>query len=147
MTPLIDIVLELKRKKHRITKARKALLQIFIEQERPLSVDEIRTALTSAGISINKTTVYRELEFLCNNSLVEELQFNERKKRYELNNYHHHHLVCEKCFKVEEIDARELEKTLTEVEKNMAHTKRFGVVRHALEFTGLCIPCSTEVTA
>lgn len=135
----MDILQRLKSKGHRITKARSEIIQVLLADKNPLSVVELATKLQQKGIKANKTTLYRELEFLLFEKIVKEIQFGENKKRYELtDSSHHHHLVCINCKMVEDID---LVNDLSKQEETIKKNRNFKVMNHSLEFFGLCKNC------
>ena len=120
----------------RMTKCRKAIIKIFSNHPSPLSVAEIFEKLVDDEVLVNRTTVYRELNFLQNENILREVNFGEGKSRYEsANEKHHHHLVCDNCGSVAEIemDERNLLKSLPKT--------NFDIKSHSLEFFGLCVNC------
>lgn len=131
---------ELNRSGFRITRIRKAMIEVFLASGKPLSAVEVMEGLEKAGVGFNKATIYRELAFLKESRVVQEVQFiHERLKRYEpVLEGHHHHLVCINCKKVEDIT---LEKELDEEERLIYSKKGFKVLNHSLEFLGLCTQC------
>jgi Fur family ferric uptake transcriptional regulator len=91
--------------------------------------------------AVNKTTIYRELERLQSIDLIRTVQLGDRAQYYELTaRGHHHHMVCLRCEHVEDVDMDE--KTLLAEEKKVSREKGFTVLRHSLEFFGLCKMCS-----
>jgi len=130
-------------KKHhlRLTKTRNVFVEIFSQNEAPLSVQDILKEFSCHHIKVNKTTVYRELERLQEVGIMNSVELGDRKKYYELaSREHHHHLVCLRCERVEDVDMDE--KKLFEEEKKVSREKGFTVLRHSLEFFGLCKKCS-----
>ncbi len=135
----LSIIDDLKQKGFRITKIRKSILDIFQNNKHPLSASEIGKLLLKKDISANKTTIYRELDFLSEAKLVKDIDFGDGKKRYEaLTNKHHHHAVCVNCGAVEDI---ELNLDISKDEKNIKDTKGFKVLDHSIEIFGLCKKC------
>ncbi|HSX19379.1 MAG TPA: transcriptional repressor [Candidatus Saccharimonadales bacterium] len=135
----MDKLSSLKKEGHRITKARKAIIDTFNSENMPLSVGELNAKLQKLGVMVNKTTLYREIEFLLSQKMIVEINLGEDKKRYELaSNAHHHHLVCLNCKRVEDID---LQNDLLKQESSIAKSKGFKVSSHSLEFFGLCKNC------
>lgn len=124
----------------RITRIRKAMIEVFLKNGLPLSALDMMSSLRAIKVPFNKTTVYREIAFLKENGIIKDVQFiNERTKRYELVSVdHHHHLICLKCKKVEDIV---LEKDLEEQERKIYESKGFKVLNHSLEFMGICQIC------
>jgi len=126
-------------KSFRITPARRGLIQIFSETKNPLSVSEIKSLLALKGININKTTVYRELSFLLQSNLIQEVYLDARKVFYESCSLgHHHHFVCKNCGELEDVF---LGKELKDLEKKLEKEKGFKIKKHSLEFFGLCANC------
>lgn len=124
----------------RLTKLRRAIVEIFTGIALPLSADELMERLRAKGAAFNRATVYREIAFLKDRDIIQEIQFlHERLKRYELSSLdHHHHLVCLRCNRVEDIV---LENDLAEQESSILKSKGFKVTNHMLEFHGICRSC------
>ena len=134
-----SIVDQLKHKGFRTTKIRTSIINFFLDAKLPLSASDLLDFFENDKTTVNKTTVYRELEFLVKNNVIKEIEFGDRKKRYELDTGdHHHHLICLNCNKVQEI---ELESDLTSEEKKIEKEKDFQIVNHSLEFFGYCKNC------
>ena len=124
---------------HRITKARGNILKIFLASSTPLSAVELTSRLAAVNITVNKTTVYREIDFLKKQEIIRELQFGDGKKRFEQwPENHHHHLVCIGC---DSIECIELDGCLEAEEKKILRENNFKTINHALEFQGLCAKC------
>jgi Fur family ferric uptake transcriptional regulator len=131
---------QFKKKEGRVTPIRTALIEIMTKNQRPLSPQELLNYLIKKGLEANKTTVYRQLESLQKNQMVNEVHFNDRVTRYEIlkQNTHHHHLVCLKCQKVDDIS---LPGDLKLQEKKVWRKNKFRVTQHFLEFFGYCKSC------
>jgi Fur family transcriptional regulator, ferric uptake regulator len=136
----VAVILEqLKAGGHRLTAARRAIVELFERGCNPQSAQDIQGALGKAGMSPNITTVYRELQFLADQGVLRTVQFEDGVQRYEAAHaHHHHHLVCVQCKNVQEIHAEE---DLQKMEKDIGKTKGFTVLRHTLEFYGVCRKC------
>lgn len=123
----------------RMTKTRETILQILSHHQEPISVPDILACLSHEELNINKTTAYRELDFLLKQGIIHELDFGDRKKHYELSDRgHHHHLICEQCHSIQDI---EFEEDLKKEEEKITKSTGFHIKRHALEFFGLCEKC------
>lgn len=123
----------------KITRLRLAFIDYFCGEHRPTSVEELVTYLSLRGLKPNKTSIYRELEFLLYQNIVQEISFGDRKARYELKNtYHHHHLVCTVCKKVEDIPCPD---NFNEETRKLTKEKGFEVKHHLLELFGVCKSC------
>jgi len=122
----------------RQTKTRQGVLAL-LKKKSPLAAPVILAGLKKLGVSVNKTTVYRELEFLLNKKVISEIVFRDGLKRYEPKpSEHSHHLVCVDCQAVEQVV---LDKDLDEQEKKISQRSHFKILHHSLEFYGLCRKC------
>lgn len=133
MISSLNIEERLREKGFRKTQVRTKLIELLAKGGKPLSVPDLLLS-----IPVNKTTLYRELEFLKRQGIIAEVRFNERQTRYELAGDHHHHLVCTSCNRVEDV---ELERELDEEERKIESATNFRIDRHALEFFGKCANC------
>lgn len=124
----------------RQTPIRRALLQILERSEAPESQSELLSKIQKKNRSTNKTTIYRQLEILKEQNIIQEVRLDDRARRYELveKGDHHHHLVCENCGKIK--DAK-LPADLEKQEKEIWKKNHFKVLRHSLEFFGTCAGC------
>lgn len=138
-----SLLANLRDKGERITHVRKAIIEILSTATRPLSVQELLASLKKKQLNVNKTTVYRQLELLLFHSIIREIRFQDRSARYELSlgDDHHHHLVCIKCHKTEDVS---FEEDLERQEKVILQKKKFKVLQHSLEFFGLCASCQKK---
>ncbi len=132
-----DIKKAIKKNGFRITKARTAIIEMFCIMEHPINAQYIQTKLSESKIIVNKTTVYRELQFLIERNLIKSVQLTSDTLSYELaDRAHHHHIVCINCGKIEKIILRS-EKFLDDVKKQT----NFELHSHSLEFYGQCTTC------
>jgi Fur family ferric uptake transcriptional regulator len=134
-----QIISSLREKGFKITKVRSGIVEKFINAAIPLSAKDLLSEFHQEGLKINKTTVYRELDFLLSENIIKEIEFGEGQKRYELEDFkHHHHLICLNCRKVEDI---ELKTDLQKEEARFLKQNDFKVINHSLEFFGYCKDC------
>ena len=137
---LQHIIKTLRSKQLRITKLRRSILQILIDNNIPITVSDLRSSLSELNLQSHKTSVYRELAVLKKQGVIQEVQFDENKKRYEITQTdHHHHIVCIDCKKIDDVV---LEKDLDNHEQKIMSQKNFKVLNHSLEFFGLCASCN-----
>lgn len=136
------ILENLKQQGARITSVRSTMIEIFTKKKHPLSATELLEELKHHGLKVNKTTVYRELTFLLEGKIITHVTIDSDQKRYELFEEHHHHLVCQNCRTIEEVDFPEIEELLGKVEKKLKQKNKFSKILHSLEFFGVCNTCS-----
>ena len=141
MASLDTVISNIKKEGFRLTRARKAIINIFYSSNIPQTAEEINVFLKRKGIMVDKVTIYRELDFLKDRKIIREVNFREGAKRFEiLPKQHHHHLVCLNCNRIEEF---EMKNDLSQTEKRIAATKNFKVADHMLEFFGYCAKCQS----
>ncbi|RJR28920.1 transcriptional repressor [Candidatus Microgenomates bacterium] len=131
--------LRLKGKK--ITPTRLEIIKQFSGEHKILSASDILNLLSIKNISVNKTTVYRELAFLVKNKIVREVSVANRTMHYESALLpHHHHAICRACGDTVNVMAEDLEAL---VDKALRKIKKTGFVvsDHSLEFFGKCVNC------
>lgn len=135
----VRILAGLREQGHRITLARKCIIRCLLEVASPISSLDLHRKLSQIKIDMNKTTVYRELEFLKEAGVVQQLQFGDRSRLYEIvPDDHRHHLVCKSCHAIEGVV---LENDLDEVERRLKKQTKFRVEDHTLAFFGTCQKC------
>lgn len=134
----LNIIEDLKTKGHKNTKIRQALVEVILSSDSPLSIIDILQDLSKKNLSPNKTTVYREVEFLKGLGILQEVDFGDGKKRYEISSSHHHHIICINCKTIKDIP---MEKDLDSFKKRVTDKTGFKAVGHSLEFFGLCSNC------
>lgn len=125
----------------RQTKTRIKILKI-LNCFQPFSALELKQHLYRCQVNVNKTTIYRELTFLLEKNIINELVLKDGIKRYELKlEQHSHHLVCLSCHRIKRII---LENILSKQEKKFSQQLNFKILNHSLEFYGLCNYCSKK---
>ncbi len=122
-----------------MTTARRFMIGALCDAKSPLAATDILKDLDKHKLHSNKTTVYRELAFLEKQNIIKPIDFGDGTKRYEvIGDHHHHHLICTKCLKVEDV---ELEHDVDEEGVRLGKQKGFEVTGHSLEFFGKCRNC------
>jgi Fur family ferric uptake transcriptional regulator len=123
----------------RLTQARKSIVDLLSFGNVPLSLTDIKNNLEKRNVRADRTTVYREILFLKKQGVICEIPVGGGRKGYKVcREAHHHHLICVRCNKVEEIAFKE---TLAKQEREIFLRKDFKVLDHLLEFYGLCGDC------
>ncbi|MFM7499388.1 MAG: Fur family transcriptional regulator [Actinomycetota bacterium] len=102
------------------------------------SAQELYQMLRRDGDGIGLTTVYRALQSLLDDKIVDVLRREDGEALYRLcGEAHHHHLVCRSCGSTVEIEGSSVEKWAEAV----AQEHRFREVGHTVELFGLCSKC------
>ncbi len=129
-----DLIAMLADHKVKVSAARLKILQMCVKSDLPLDVQAVATQL---GSDAHLATVYRTLERFVAAGLLERVDFQEGKFRYEYKRAHHHHAICEACGAVQDIENDDL----SGLESAVRRESGFIVQRHTLEFFGLCNKC------
>lgn len=119
------------------TGARIAVVKILQESKKPKEVSEIVKNLKRSQQEVNQATVYRILEVFEKRGVVNKIDFQEGKFRYEIADKDHHHLICNSCGSIEDIS----DCKISELEIEIMKKKGFLTNRHSLEFYGTCKKC------
>lgn len=124
--------------KIRNTRATSTLLHILEKEKEPLDVESLMKRLDKSKIKVDRTTVFRLVNKLTRAKILTRIEFNERKARYELSSLpHHHHAVCVKCGKVEDIRECNFDQVKKDAENNLS----FKIESHRIELFGVCRDC------
>lgn len=131
-----NISQKLRQQGYRFTSQREQILEAL--SNHPQSVEEILAALKHKGAKADKVTIYRTLDRFTDLGIVSKTQFRDKTAKYELLNEtdHHHHLVCDNCGSVKDIELKE-----QALIKQVTKGSDFQVKSHSLEFFGLCANC------
>lgn len=130
---------ELREQGFRITKTRKGILKILLSCKNPVNAMCIKNLLTKQKIDANKTTVYRELNFLLKNKVIDDIKLGGKVTMYEICSRHHHHVKCTACNKIFEI---ELDEDIQRHERKILKETGVKVLNHMFEFFGTCKSCN-----
>lgn len=121
----------------RLTKAKKTIIDVLSENHCLLSKRELAEKLKTKKIKPDRSTIYRELQFLTKKNIVIKNTI-AGIDYYEIPQGHHHHLVCMGCNSISRVDiGNHLEKQ----EKKIAKQNKFNIINHSLEFYGYCHKC------
>ena len=126
--------------KRRSTWQRSAIVDLLERSQVFLSAQQIHTELEEEGTKVGLATVYRNLQSLAEEDLVDTVRSDDGEALYRLcvNEGHHHHLVCRSCGKAVEIAGSLFENWVHDI----ASANGFTKVEHVAEFFGLCNDCS-----
>lgn len=135
-----EILAHLVSRKCKLTPQRREILRVLVRARTHLSAREIFDRLRRKNPGISFDTVYRTLSILKDLHIVNQLDFQDGRSRYELNRQeHHHHVVCLRCGGAWEIRGCPVEHMSVE-DKGPAD---FQVTGHRFEIFGYCRDCRT----
>ncbi|MBS1784922.1 MAG: transcriptional repressor [Acidobacteria bacterium] len=122
------------------TPQRQGILQVLQGSDRPLTVEEIWDRME--GRRPGLPTIYRNLERFVQEGWAESLLGADQVMRFVRceSHAHHHHLQCETCGRMVEVEECGLEEALD----RMAARSGFRITRHQLALFGLCPACAIK---
>lgn len=124
----------------RNTKQKQLIVSILKNARRPLSINEIYNKTIHNLPRIAKSTIYRNIDMLLDNNLIEKYYFNDNEVFYrykENENEHAHYIICDKCKNVYDLPfcpIREIEKSI--------EADGFIIKEHQIQITGICKSCA-----
>lgn len=110
------------------TQARELILDFLQKHKTLFSAGDIFQALSG---SLDRVTVYRNLETLEKAGLVFK-EFSEKEALYYLADKQHHHITCQKCGYQQCLPCNHIFQKI----------KNFSQIKHQLVLTGLCNKCN-----
>jgi Fe2+ or Zn2+ uptake regulation protein len=110
---------------------------VLEESDRPLNVEEILSRMT--GYRSGVPTVYRNLQQFAEQGWIEPIVGPDQVMRFVRchSRAHHHHVQCERCGRMVELEGCGLKKALEALEAKSG----FRITRHQLQLFGLCPEC------
>jgi Fur family transcriptional regulator, peroxide stress response regulator len=88
----------------RCTPQRYAVMAFLMEQNSHPTAAEIFEAVNRADPRSSKATTYNNLKDLVHAGLVREVAVEGRAARYDAKGVRHHHFICDRCGKVEDME-------------------------------------------
>ena len=126
--------------KYKRSSQRKRLLELLGQTDIHPTADWLYQQLKKEFPSLSMGTVYRNLNILVDQKLIQKLPFGSTHDRYEVNTPPHYHLVCEKCGCVQDFNMPQYEKILAQAQK----MSNFNISRHRIDFFGICEKCQSK---
>lgn len=129
---------------YRLTGPRLAVVEVLADSDAPLSVAEIHRRLRSRRA--NLVSIYRTVHLLMGMGVLRAADRARRGQRYELAEQftgHHHHLICQRCERIEDLEGCPLgHDVLTRLTLRLRRLRAFRVTEHELRLFGLCRSCA-----
>jgi Fur family ferric uptake transcriptional regulator len=137
-----ETLASLRQKGHRSGGARHAVIELLSRQSCCLTAQEIFDRLRAADSPVGLASVYRTLDQLSKDGFLQKIDLGAGTTRYEPlhpGGEHHHHLVCDRCGKVEAFSDERLEQALHRVEQQTG----YSVAGHDVILRGECRDCAS----
>lgn len=133
-----DIIGKLSEQGYRLTPQRMMVLLAIENSDNHISADEIYAQVVAKYPHVNISTVYRTLELLKRLGLVTETDLGGGRVRYHpTEKGHHHHLVCQECGAIIDLD----ESLLSPLKDTLLREYTFDADLRHLGIFGRCSQC------
>ncbi|GHO65904.1 transcriptional repressor [Ktedonobacter sp. SOSP1-52] len=113
----------------------------FAENETNFTVDDLWQDIRKDDPHLGRATVYRSIEKLVNKGLLNRVDFADGTHHYRVCGHsHHHHLTCNQCHRVVEVDICLPKEQLAKI----GNQTDFTIEGHSLSLFGRCSECRAE---
>ena len=128
----------LKKQRYRLTPQRLMVVSAIENSNDHISADEVYSQVVTRYPNVNISTVYRTLELLKRLDLVTETNLGGGRVRYHpADKGHHHHLVCQECGAMIDLD----ESLLRPLQEALLMEHDFIADLRHLAIHGRCVAC------
>lgn len=125
------------------TRSQEQILNLLKTLNRAISAQDIYVQLRNGSQSVGLATVYRALEALKLEGVVQVRTLASGESLYSSVQQDKHHLTCLQCGKSIPIN----ECPVHELETQLHQSHKFKIFYHTLEFFGLCKQCQLETAS
>lgn len=123
-----------------VTHQRVLIFEALMQSRQHPSPEEVFERVHKKIPSISLGTVYKNIRTFIDQGLLREVSLHHGSARLEVNLRPHHHLVCERCKTIIDLD----EEAVEPVHLRSALPAGFRVGRYAVEVIGVCQACSSD---
>ena len=123
--------------RYRSTNQRQVILEVIKKSNSHPTADEIYELVRKRLPKISLGTMYRNIEILYENGLIEKIGPVSNQMRYDGITKNHYHIRCLRCGKV--VDAPV--ETIDKLDNDVRRQTDFIVRGHRLEYIGICPDC------
>ena len=135
-----DYIQILRDKGYRVTPQRLIVLDAICSIGGHADIAQIMAQVNDFDPTIDKSTIYRAIEVLCEVGLVSETLLDKQGIVYTITGTHHHHLVCQVCGHVMSVPDDEFRSFQQHIHQQYG----FVIQSEHLAFKGLCLSCQTD---
>lgn len=121
----------------RMTSQRRVILDIVRASRTHPTADEVYERVRRKLPKISLATVYRNLEALSREGLINKLELGSSQKRFDPLIDDHYHIRCSVCHKIEDVPKQPGQ----QIDSMIKKISKYKITGHTLEFTGICPEC------
>ena len=120
-----------------MTRQRRVILEEIRKFDGHPTANEVYEAVRKRLPRISMSTIYRDLETLCDYGKIQVLEVGCSKKHFDADTSDHYHARCVRCGRVTNLPVQ----PFTYLEKAFRDLCDYEVIGHRLELIGLCPEC------
>ncbi|MCL4517544.1 MAG: transcriptional repressor [Firmicutes bacterium] len=124
----------------RRTRQREVILEELRKVKTHPTADEVYEMVRQKLPRISLGTVYRNLELMAEEGLIQKLELAGTQKRFDGNPANHYHVRCMRCGRVEDVPVD----PDTIVDKALRAASDYEIIGYRLKLIGLCPQCARE---
>lgn len=124
---------------YRITEPRRAVAELIAARDGHFTAADLIEDARSREVGIGRATIFRSLDLFTELEMLERIDLPSGEHAYVAcePRVHHHHIVCEDCGRVAEVDDRGLSAAVEDIQQRTG----WQVQTHRLELYGRCPSC------
>ncbi len=124
---------------YRVTVPRRTVTELIADRSGHFTAADLVEDARSRRLGIGRATIFRALDLFVELGLVERLDLPSGEHAYvPCEPVHHHHLICSRCGRTEEVDDPRIER----ITRSIGRRTGYRIERHRLELFGLCPACA-----
>jgi Fur family transcriptional regulator, peroxide stress response regulator len=120
-----------------VTVQRRAVLQAVLERDDHPTAEQVLDVVKDRIPGISRTTVYRVLDTLAELGVIRRLQHTGSLARFDGRIQRHHHLICNKCRKVIDLEDNKLNR----ISVSHISAEGFEIEDFSVHLMGICQEC------
>lgn len=106
-----------------------------------VTADEVFDRIKKKYQRISRSTVYRNLQRLCEKGLIRKRSIPGQADVYDSICTNHYHIRCERCGRVFDVDMEYMD----DIGKKIRDKRGFTFLTHDIIFTGICPDCQKKI--
>lgn len=124
---------------YRLTEPRRVVAELIAERAGHFTANDLIAEAQERNLGIGRATIFRALDLFTELEMLERIDLPNGDHAYVpcLPGYHHHHVICQSCARVTEVEDLGLGEAIADMERETG----WVVQKHRLELYGLCPEC------
>lgn len=123
------------------SKQKEIVLDILKKSYSHPTAEEVFLKARELDNKISLGTIYRNLEILTEDKIIEKIPTSTGKDRYDFKKSEHHHAICENCGKVTDFNSNI---NLEKLQKEIKNQVDFNFNHNEIRIIGICKNCKNS---